>query len=864
MSDEKVKVHTLAKRFGFKSREFVGVLQKVGYTVSSWQASLDTWDIPIIEERLIKGGLIDAPDTNPEADAAEKAEQGNSDWEVVVETSDPAPADETEAVVEETAEEVEEQDEDEAAPAVAEPTAAPDLEVQSEDTPSPADSDQGDSGDSPAKGDTPSADASPSTPAADAFAPAAEDTPTTDGSAKPTPTPKPSRSPKPRPGATRVGKIDLAALGLVKAAHAKGRGKVTFTDVRNRESNRRRDQRISQRERQKARKGMSKNVSTVARKGDVVLETPVTPKSFSTATGIAVSDLMGKLMGLGVMPTMNTELDSDAIELLAAEFEIGIRLKESEDAEDSLMAEIEAARRAVDDSDLMPRPPVITFMGHVDHGKTSLIDAVRATRIAGGEAGGITQHIGAYTAETKAGLPVTILDTPGHEAFTAMRARGANTTDIAILVVAADDGIMPQTKEAAAQAQKAGVPIVVALNKVDAAGANPEKVKAELASIGLQGEDWGGDTGIIETSALHGTGIDELIERAVLEAEVLELNAHVKGQAHGVVLEALVSEGKGKVSHLLVQDGTLKAGDVVLCGDVYGKVKRIYDQNSKVVKSAGPSTPVEILGLNDMPVAGQRFFVVRDMKAAKEVAEKRALARREQELSRKAVGQDEFLEHIDAASRERLRLVIKADVGGSLEVLRSSLTKLSNDEVLVEIVHSGVGSVTETDVVLAGTAEAALIAFNVSPDGKARRAAEKERVEILKYQVIYELLEEMERRLLEKMGPEYIEEDIGSAEVLQLFTSSRWGTIAGSIVNDGMFKNSSHVRVIRDGKEVHKGKIDSLRHLKDDVREVKAGMECGIKVEGMDNIAVGDILQGFDLIEVAPVLESSSEEDSEE
>jgi len=886
LSNEKVKVFKLAKQYGYKSAEFVDVLAKVGFPVTSYQASIDVWDIPIIEERLLQGLLI----THDQATTIEEpeAKDDGGDWKVVITPppveeeeeeeeeeaaveADPVVAEEIETVAE-TVPEVALEDTEEVAdtsPAEeissvdessdVEEVAASEKEVEATDTPTPT----------PEVATTPEPIPTP----VPAPHPTPEDIPTPipaaaqqsekgDGKS-PTKGTKPAKGkskhgkapkPKPRSGATRVGKIDLAALGLVKAAHQKGRGKVTFTDVRNRETSRRRDQRTRQRERLKSRKGMKSQVSTVARKGDVVLESPVTPKSFSTATGIGVSQLMGKMMGMGMMPNMNTELDSDTIELLAVEFEIGVRLKEQESVEDALMSEIIAVRKQIDDSDLSARPPVVAFMGHVDHGKTSLIDAVRQSKVVDGEAGGITQHIGAYTVTSNSGQDITVIDTPGHEAFTAMRARGANTTDLAILVVAADDGVMPQTEEAANHAREAGVPVIVAINKMDATGANPDRVKAELANIGLQSEEWGGDVGMIETSALRKTGIDDLLERIALETEVLELRAHPHGQAQGVVMEALVCEGKGKVAHLLVQDGTLKSGDVMLCGDAFGKIRRIYDHNGDVIKSAGPSVPVEVLGLNEMPAAGQNFYVVRDMKAAKEVAEKRSMLAREQELARQNVSQEDFLDHIDAAQLERLRLVVKADVGGSLEVLKSSLIGISNYEIVVDIAHSGVGAVTETDVILAATAGATVIAFGVKPDSKARRAAEKERVEILKHTVIYELIEEIERRVLGKMGPEYIEEETGEAEVLALFKSSRWGTIAGSAITSGVIRNSSTVRVYRKGKEVAKNTLDSLRHVKDDVKEAKAGSECGIKVRGFDSIEVGDTIKAFDIREIAPTL----------
>ncbi|MBC8328359.1 MAG: translation initiation factor IF-2 [Planctomycetes bacterium] len=879
MSDDKVKVFKLAKQYGFKSAEFVEILRKVGFPVTSYQASISTWDVPIIEERLVKGGLMEATRATmiDVLDPKERDEKSPPAWTFVVEAPAPPPAEleaeeEFEALAPEepaaeipvpeaaesvaetaaVAEAAEAGAEAEATHAEVEAAAEP-APVEQPETAAPAAAEQAPAP-APAKGEGGEEGAAAAAAAAKAKKPSAGAA-VKKGAAAPGRTPGEPPKPKPRRGATKVGKIDLAALGLVKAAHSKQRGNVTFTDIRNRETSRRRDQRMAQRERLKSRRGATRQVSTVARKRDVVLEFPVTARSFSLATGIGLNQIMGKLMGLGLMVGMNAPLEEDSVELLASEFDLSFRLKQEEDIEESLMAEIEAVRLAVDDDDLEDRPPVVAFLGHVDHGKTSLIDAVRKTKVAAGEAGGITQHIGAYTVTTESGRQVTIIDTPGHEAFTAMRARGAHTTDIAILVVAADDGVMPQTEEAANHARNAGVPIIVALNKCDAPGANPDKVRAELAHLGLQSEEWGGDTGIIETSALRKTGIDELLDRVLLEAEVLELKAHGKGMASGTVIEALVSEGKGKVVHAIVQDGTLQAGDVVLAGQAYGKVRRIYDHNGKVVKTAGPSVPVEILGLNELPTAGERFFVVKDLKAAKDVAEKRLTHAREAELARGKTTRDDFFDKIEVSRREHIRLVLKADVSGSLEVLRHTLTAMSNDEVMVDIVHSGVGAVTETDVQLALTSEGQVVAFNVAPDSKARNTAERERVKIKRYNVIYELTEDLERQILGLLAPETIEVETGKAEVLQLFRSSRWGTIAGCAVTEGVVRNSSHVRVLRGKVKVHQGKLGSLRHVKDDVREVKAGSECGLNVDGYDGIEPGDVIEAFDLIEKERSLE---------
>ncbi|HBF22435.1 MAG TPA: translation initiation factor IF-2, partial [Planctomycetes bacterium] len=680
---------------------------------------------------------------------------------------------------------------------------------------------------------------------------ATEEEPAKEPTGVPTPTAK--------PGASKVGKIDLAALGLIKSRQQATKKSATFTDIRDNQSSRRRDHRARQRDRMKARKAGTmppKHVSTVERKKDVILDYPVTVRSFSAAAGIPINELLRLLMTLGAATNQNANLDSATVELLATETGINVQIKEEADAEEGLMEEIQAARSTVDPESLGPRPPVITFLGHVDHGKTSLVDAIRESRIAQKEAGGITQHIGAYTAALADGRKVTVLDTPGHEAFTAMRARGAQTTDIAVLVVAANDGVMAQTEEAANHAKSAGVPIVVAINKMDVAGANADQVKSQLSGIGIQTEDWGGEIGAVEVSALQKKGIEELLERVLLEAEVLDLKAHSTGDAMGVILESKVEKGKGKVAHALVQDGTLKVKDVVLAGPTFGKIRLMFDADGKPMKSAGPSTPVEILGLEELPIVGEKFYAVKDIKAAKEVAVKRAERRQDRERAKQSgTTAQALMEQIDESLAARIRYVLKGDVQGSVEVLSETLIGMSTEEVKVDVIHSGVGAVTETDVNLAEAADAVVIGFHVVPDSKTRKTAERAHVEIRRYDVIYDLIEDTEKAILGSLAPKEEEKIVGHADVLQVFRSSRWGSIAGSKVTDGILSRNCHARLIRDGAVIYEAPFASLRHFKDDVREVKEGNECGIKIQDFEDIKAGDVIEAFIMVEKERTLE---------
>lgn len=887
MSEEKVKVHKLAKQFGFKSAEFVKILAKVGFPVTSYQASVTSWDVPIIEERLLKGGLITGEQIEAVEEAGEATEESEVGWSDLasqvaaeepeatgfVTVTDDIPAPDAPTMEPDSYTEPEPEAEEEPADdPVSEETPSEEEAPQVEEEPSEptgadetsepmaVDEDGGSGEEAVVETEVESGDADSS---GEEQTEEKDDTAVDEGKV----TPKPTGIPKPTGsagGATKLGMIDLAALKKIKARQRAGRSS-TFTDIRDRESARRRDERQRQRERQKARSqgGPAKQSSTIERKSSVVLSMPATVKSFSTDTGIAVNDILGKLMRLGVMATINAQLDEDTIALLADDFGIGVSVRAQEDIEQSFEAELEEARAGVDEGELDSRPPVIAFLGHVDHGKTSLIDAIRQENVVDGEAGGITQHIGAYQVTASNGHLISIIDTPGHEAFTEMRARGAQTTDIVILVVAADDGVMPQTEEAANHAKEAGVPIIVAMNKIDKDNANPDRVLGELANIGLQPEEWGGDTGVIRVSAIQKTGLDELLERVALESELLDLKAHSQSLARGTVLEARVSEGRGKIVHLLVQDGTLKNGDFILAGHSHGKVRRMFDHRGEQVTEAGPSTPVELLGLAELPKAGDQFVIARDAATAKAIAEKRELHFRDAErAAQQKVSLDNLFESIESGQAQTLRLVLKADVQGSLEVLRVALAKLSTNEVQVELVHSGIGGVTESDILLAETAGAIVLGFHVVADDKARAASERADVEIRRYDVIYEMLEDLERGIEGMLSPDDVEEVRGHAEVRAIFRSSKFGTIAGSFVLDGTIHRAHQLRLTRDGVVVYTGKFDSLRRVKDDAREVRAGLECGIKIAKFEDVKVGDIIETFEIVQVSRSLAEARKGDS--
>ena len=560
------------------------------------------------------------------------------------------------------------------------------------------------------------------------------------------------------------------------------------------------------------------------------------------------SEIIKKLFMLGVMATINQELDKDAIELICADYGVEVEEEVRIDITD-LETHFETTEE-VDEALLEERPPVVTIMGHVDHGKTTLLDSIRNTKVTAGEAGGITQHIGAYQVEVD-GKKITFLDTPGHAAFTTMRARGAKVTDLAIIVVAADDGVMPQTVEAINHAKAAEVPIIVAVNKMDKPSANPDRVMQELTEHSLVPEAWGGDTIFVPISALKGEGIDELLEMILLTAEVAELKANPKRAALGTVIEAQLDKGRGSVATLLVQDGTLRVGDPIVVGHAYGRVRAMVNDIGRRVKEAGPSTPVEITGLNDVPQAGDRFVVFEDEKTARQVGESRAMtAIQAQRSEKQRVTLDNLFEQMSQGEVKELNLIVKADVQGTVEAMAASLMKIDVEGVNVKIIHTGAGAITESDISLAAASNAIVIGFNVRPDVNAKRAAEAEGVDIRLHRIIYKVIEEIEAAMKGMLDPEYEEKIIGQAEVRQTIKVSKVGTIAGSYVTEGKMQRDAGVRIIREGIVVFEGELESLKRFKDDAKEVAKGYECGITVKNYNDIKEGDIIEAFVMEEI--------------
>ena len=573
---------------------------------------------------------------------------------------------------------------------------------------------------------------------------------------------------------------------------------------------------------------------------DITIPETITVKDLSAELKKTSSEIIKKLLGYGILATINNELDFDTAFLVASEFGVKAHKKEVVTDEDILFDESEDK-----EEDLKPRPPVIVVMGHVDHGKTSLLDAVRSTNVIEGEAGGITQHIGAYKVEIN-GREITFLDTPGHEAFTAMRARGAQITDIAILVVAANDGVMPQTVEAINHAKAAGIPIIVAINKIDVEGANPDKVKQELAEYDLVPEEWGGDTIFVPISAKKKINIDTLLEMVLLVADMKELKANPKKQAKGVVIEAKLDKSRGPVATMLVQRGTLDVGDTILVGSVIGRIRTMTNDKGQKVKKAGPSTPVEITGLTEVPEAGDTFYEVKDEKTAKHLMERRKIQARDKALNAtNRVTLDDLFSQIEKGNLKQLNIIVKADVQGSVEAVKQSLEKLSNDEVKVKVIHANVGAITESDVTLANVSNAIIIGFNVRPEALAKDMAEKENVEIKLYSVIYNAIEDVEAAMKGMLDPVYKEVIIGNAEVRQTFKISDVGTIAGCYVTNGKVARNAGVRILRDNVVIHDGKLISLKRMKDDVKEVASGYECGIQIEDYNDIKEGDVIEAY-------------------
>ena len=578
---------------------------------------------------------------------------------------------------------------------------------------------------------------------------------------------------------------------------------------------------------------------------EITIPETISVKDFAAEIKKTSGEVLKKLMGYGIMATLNNDIDFDTAFLIAEEFGIKAIKKETVTEEDILFDESEDKAE-----DLQPRPPVIVVMGHVDHGKTSLLDAIRSTNVIEGEAGGITQHIGASQVEVK-GRMITFLDTPGHEAFTSMRARGAQVTDIAILVVAANDGVKPQTVEAINHAKAAGIPIIVAVNKIDLEGANVEKVKEELTKYELVPEEWGGDTIFVPISAKKKINIDTLLEMVLLVADMKELKANPSKQSKGVVIEAKLDKARGPVATMLVQRGTLDVGDTIVVGSVIGRIRTMSNYKGKKVKKAGPSTPVEVTGLTEVPTAGETFYEVDDEKTAKHLIERRKRQEREKSINATAkVSLNELFNQIEKGKLKELNIIVKADVQGSVEAVKQSLEKLSNDQVTVKVIHANVGGVTETDVTLAKVSNAIIIAFNVRPEALARDMADKEEVEIKQYSVIYHAIEDVEAAMKGMLDPEFEEKVIGNAEIRQTFKVSNVGTIAGCYVTNGKVSRNAGIRIIRDNVVIHDGKLISLKRFKDDVKEVANGYECGIQIENFNDIQEGDILEVYVMEEI--------------
>ncbi|MFN3969553.1 translation initiation factor IF-2 [Flavobacterium sp.] len=570
----------------------------------------------------------------------------------------------------------------------------------------------------------------------------------------------------------------------------------------------------------------------------------VTVGEIATMMDVPITKVIGTCMSLGIMVTMNQRLDAETLSIVADEFGYEVEF---------ITTDIEETMEVVEDrpEDLVTRAPIVTVMGHVDHGKTSLLDYIRNENVIAGESGGITQHIGAYAVTLEGGQRITFLDTPGHEAFTAMRARGAQVTDIAIIVVAADDDIMPQTKEAISHAQAAGVPMIFAINKIDKQGANPEKIKEKLAAMNLLVEDWGGKYQSHDISAKKGTGVKELLEKVLLEAEILDLKANPNKLAVGTVVEAQLDKGRGYVSTILVQSGTLKVGDYVLAGKNHGKVKAMHDERGHSVKEAGPSTPISILGLDGASTAGDKFNVFEDEREAKQIAAKRTQLMREQSVrTQRHITLAEIGRRIALGQFKELNIILKGDVDGSVEALSSEFSKLSTEEIQINIIHKGVGAITETDVMLASASDAIIIGFNVRPAGNARQLAQKEEIDIRSYSIIYDAINDLKDAMEGMLSPEMKEEITGTAEIREIFKVSKVGSIAGCMVTDGKIFRNSKIRLIREGVVIYTGELATLKRFKDDVKEVAKGYDCGIQIKNYNEIEQLDLIEAFQEVEV--------------
>ncbi|WP_109058738.1 translation initiation factor IF-2 [Aggregatibacter aphrophilus] len=637
--------------------------------------------------------------------------------------------------------------------------------------------------------------------------------------------------------------------GKNKVAKAKKGGRDDESNKNERESNRRNQKDVKGGKGKQAKKGsvlqqaFTKPTQAVNR--DVVIGETITVAELASKMAVKATEVIKTMMKMGAMATINQVIDQETAQLVAEEMGHKVIVRKENELEEAVMSDRDV------DAELVTRAPVVTIMGHVDHGKTSLLDYIRKAKVASGEAGGITQHIGAYHVETEDGKMITFLDTPGHAAFTSMRARGAKATDIVVLVVAADDGVMPQTIEAIQHAKAAGVPIVVAVNKIDKPEANPEHVEQELLQYDVIAEKFGGDVQFVYVSAKKGTGVDELLEAILLQSEVLELTAVKNAMATGVVIESYLDKGRGPVATILVQSGTLNKGDILLCGFEYGRVRAMRDENGKEVDEAGPAIPVEVLGLSGIPAAGDEATVVRDEKKAREVALYRQGKFREVKLARQQKAKlENMFSNMEEGDVAELNVIVKADVQGSVEAIVQSLMELSTDEVKVKVVGSGVGGITETDATLAAASNAIIVGFNVRADGSARRIIETENIDLRYYSIIYELLNEIKAAMSGMLQPEFKQEIIGLAEVRDVFRHPKFGAIAGCMVTEGVVKRNNPIRVLRDNVVIFEGELESLRRFKDDVSEVRNGMECGIGVKNYNDVKVGDQIEVFEVVEI--------------
>jgi translation initiation factor IF-2 len=643
--------------------------------------------------------------------------------------------------------------------------------------------------------------------------------------------PLPPRTQKAEPTEKEIQEQIKATLAKLSGGHKKGSG-----------SKYRREKRQAVSDAQDVRDIQEQEDSKILK-----LTEFISANDLASLMDVSVNDVISTCLSLGMFVSINQRLDAEAITVIADEFGYEVQFISTE--EDEVAEEKDA------EEDLLHRAPIVTIMGHVDHGKTSLLDYIRKTKVTASEAGGITQHIGAYSVTTQSGNKVTFLDTPGHEAFTAMRARGAKLTDIAIIVVAADDDVMPQTKEAINHAQVAGVPIIIAINKIDKPGANPEKVKDSLSKINILVEEWGGKYQCQEISAKTGKGIDDLLEKVLLEAEVLDLKANPNKGAVGSVIEAQLDKGRGYVATIMVQTGTLKIGDILLAGAHYGRVKAMFDDTGKRVNEVGPSTPAQMLGLDGAPQAGEKIMVMDSDREARELAAKRGQILREQSIrTKKHITLDEIGRRLAIGNFKQLNVIVKGDVDGSVEALSDSLLKLSTAEVQVAIIHKGVGQISESDVLLASASDAVIVGFQVRPSNAARRIADNEEIEIRLYSIIYDAINEVKAAMEGMLAPETQEVIVGNAEVREVFKITKVGTVAGCMVTDGYLKRSNPIRLIRDGIVVYSGEMGALKRFKDDVSEVKSGYDCGISIKNFNDINVGDVIEAYETREVKRTL----------